>query len=318
MVPPRFIASLIGLLATVLLPPKAQAQDNEQCFDLATPSLAEALAARDGQLLAIQVRNPSPGASLAATTLAKEAERRGLKAELLAEPWKTNASEDEDRARAVKVSSDKNTQLVASVELLTGTDPAAARVVVWDRSGKRLASLVGWSTDASNCASDMPRAAGVANPESTQTGDSIWYGGEMALVDLASLGLLFLVPPAAGLVFAFGPPAFHYENQQYLRAGLSFTLRVGLPLAVTAVLIARTPRTGEEDIDPYLISGIEGALLGGLVAALIDDCLLAWKKTSAPAPISDVRSSHDTAMVRVGVTMMPYRQGGGLGLVGRF
>jgi hypothetical protein len=64
-----------------------------------------------------------------------------------------------------------------------------------------------------------------------------------------------------------------------------------------------------------------GLFVGMAVAAIIDDSLLAWKATKdpdSPLSCSSQRRSRKDPRISLGVGVLPYRTGAGLGMAGRF
>jgi hypothetical protein len=302
----RCLAVLASTGLAVLQAREAVA-DSGRCFDFVSPTLEKLLAPGKVQRLFIQVKDPSPEARRAAASLSGEAKRRGIAAVLSAEAWNANGKSEQDHA--VRLCKENRAQLVASVQFLTGTE--AARVEFWDQAGKSEGSLAGWMTEEVSCPPVLP---GPGEPVASSPPSYAWYGWEMLPVDAASFLLVIYVKDTPGVgaaTYATVPPAIHLANERIGRAAISFGLRL-----VPAALTAASPRCARSDEDGCGL--IVLALASGLLVSLVDDFVLAWKPSDTGTHTTDPQPPSKPPGLSVSVGLLPYRQGAGLGLAGRF
>ena len=300
---------VLALAGLAVLQTRQAVADSGRCFDFGSPTVERLLAPGRVQRLFIQVKNPVPEARLAAAALSGEAKRRGIEAVLSAEAWNTKGESEQDHA--LRLCKENSAQLVASVQFLTGTNPEAARAEFWDQAGQSVGSLVGWMTDGASC---PPSPIGSDRSAASSSRSYAWYGWEMLPADAVSFLLVIYVKDTPGVgaaTYATVPPAIHVANGQIGRAAISFGLRL-----VPAALAAASPRCARSDEDGCGL--IVLALASGLVVSLVDDFVLAWKPNDTGTHTTDPQPPSKPPELSVSVGLLPYRQGAGLGLAGRF
>jgi hypothetical protein len=252
------------------------------------------------------------------------------------------------RELAVDEARDKDAQLVAVVEVQPGASPKVATADVRDRTGQRLALLSAIAAKSSQCVEDGTAPVPVARdpferedvyspvseaePEERQgTADvspsegpgHIWYGWQVMLADAGTL-LLHYTPAGrfAWVTYVFAPLGVHAVNGQGTRAGLSFGLRLLVPLAAAGLgVLAVSAGICDKDGDRATCGGglVAGPFIAGMVlAALADSALIAWKVSEEASDHVDTGSARRASGLTVGVGMLPYRGGAGLGVAGRF
>jgi hypothetical protein len=133
---------------------------------------------------------------------------------------------------------------------IVGSSPAAPRWYGWQAL----------AIDAT--AALVPYVAYRVQPSSTLAGES----APVAAINVT-----------APIIFLAGGPIIHAAHHQYRRMGLSLALRVLLP--VIGGLIGQSHCA--EGCDTFL-SVTGGALVGGGIAALVDDVGLGWDQRLAP------------------------------------
>jgi hypothetical protein len=165
-----------------------------------------------------------------------------------------------------------------------------------------LASALAFALATSARADDRFATSGRADDRVTPETSSSWYGWQTLLSDAGATGLWVLaatlndakytsgslqtyqemsnVTLALGLAtYALGAPAVHLLHDQRQEAGVSFALRLGLPLAggLAGGLIANASCSpGQDDEVPCaIVGGVIGVLAGGATAMLIDAVVLA-------------------------------------------
>jgi len=301
---------LVALTALAVLQAREAVADSGRCFDFGSPTLEKLLAPGQVQRLFIQVKNPVPEARLAAAALSGEAKRRGIEAVVSAEAWNTNGESEQNHV--VRLCRENSAQLVASVQFLTGTNPESARVEFRDQAGQSVGFLVGWMTDGASC---PPSLTGSDGSAASSSPSYAWYGWEMLPADAVSFLLVIYVkdtPGAGAATYATVPPAIHVANRQIGRAAISFGLRL-----VPAALTAASPRCARPDAEDGC-NAIVLALVSALVVSLVDDFVLAWKPNDSGTRTTDPQPPSKPPGPSVSVGLLPYRQGAGLGLAGRF
>jgi len=306
----------LALAGLAVLQTRQAVAESGRCFDFSSPTLEKLLVPSQVQRLFLQVKNPVPEARLAAAALSGEAKRRGIEAVLSSEAWNTHGESEQDHA--VRLSKESGAQLVASVQFLTGTE--AARVEFWDQAGQSVGSLVAWMADGISC---PPALAGPAEPVASTAQHKTWYGWQLMIADVTSFALLFPTSGATAITYLVVPPLIHAAHGQGWRAGTSIGLRLGVPLV--AMLVAASASSGSctNDSDELCALGPAafGLLVGVIVAAAIDDAAVAWEVSDDPASRSDPAETRPPSKppgLSLSVGLLPYRQGAGLGLAGRF
>jgi hypothetical protein len=302
----------LGLAALAVVQVRTAVADSGRCFDFAVSTTDRLLVVNKVQRLVIQVENPGSEARQAAAALAGEAKKRGIEAVISIEPWpQAGVSADE---HAAKVCRDNSAQLVAGVRFLTGT--SAASVVFRDASGKNVESMFVWMTEGLSCPTDAPGLELVAPGNASSTS---WYGWQLMIADSGSLLLLFVPGPGpflSVLNYLATPAVIHGSNDQGMNAGIGVGLRLILPvlgaLMGSAEIGANCQRSDNELCGATPV--LTGLLIGTLVAMVIDDGLMAWKMT---APAKEPPATKAPG-VSFNVGLVPYRQGAGVGLAGRF
>ena len=289
--------------------------DSGRCFDFSSPTLEKLLVPSQVQHLFIQVKKPSFEARLAAAALSGEAKRRGIEAVLSSEAWNTYGESEQDHA--VRLCKENGAQLVAIVQFLTGANPEAARVEFRDPAGQSVGSLVAWMADEISC---RPALAGPVEPVASTPQHKTWYGWQLMIADAASFALLFPTSGATVTTYLVGPPLIHAAHGQGWKAGTSIGLRLGVPLL--AMLVATHASSCSNDSEGcWLGPAALGFLVGAIVAAAIDDVAFAWEVSDDPGSRTDPaepRPASKPPGLSVSAGLLPYRQGAGLGLAGRF
>ena len=310
----------MALAALAVLQTRQAMAESGRCFDFSSPTLEKLLVPSQAQRLFVQVKNPVPEARLAAAALSGEAKRRGIEAVLSPEAWNTHGESEQDHA--VRLCKENGAQLVASVQFLTGTNPEAARAEFWDQAGQSVGSLVGWMADGISC---PPALAGPVEPVASSPQHKTWYGWQLMIADAASFALLFSpVPGLAAGTYWVAPPLIHAAHGQGWKAGTSVGLRLGVPLVAMLVSLGASSGSCDSRDEPAECAagwlGV-GFLVGAIVAAAIDDVAFAWEVSDDPGSRTDpaeTRPASKPPGLSVSVGLLPYRQGAGLGLAGRF
>jgi hypothetical protein len=308
---------VFALTALALMQGREALADSGRCFDLALPTLEKLLVPGNVQRLFIQVKDPVSEARLAAATLSGEAKRRGIEAVLSADTWDANGESEQDHV--VRLCKENSAQLVARVQFLTGSEPGAARVEFWDQDGHSVGSLVGWMTDGISC---PPALADAASSATDSASLRTWYGWEMLPTDIGSL-VLSLVGQRWPLLVTYiaAPAAIHAANGRGGRAVLSVALRALVPLsiAITGAALGGACFEGESPNDHCRERFVTVPLFASaIVAAIVDDFLLAWKPDDTVAHATEPLPSSKPPGLSLGVGLLPVRQGAGFGLAGHF
>jgi len=334
----RFFPFLLGALA--LLCARGAEANEDLCFDFASPTLDSLLQSSSVQRLLVVVRNGEVDARLAAKGLSLAVRRRGVEVTIM-----RNSQALSPHDLAVEESTANQAQMVAVIEVLAGTDPKMATADFRDRAGQRLAVLSGVRSQSAQCqgagsvappqGSERERALATPPEESEEQDtpgdvppsegpDRTWYGWQLMLADTASVvAILSPVPSFAVPTYLLAPPLIHAANGQARGAWLSVGLRSGVPLAAAGLgLLATQLGACDKASDSCGGSLVLGALLVSMaVVAIVDDTLLAWKETKdpdSPSYAARLRPTDKDRGVSVGVGLLSYRQGAGLGLAGRF
>ena len=171
---------------------------------------------------------------------------------------------------------------------------------------------------------ETPRPYETSRPEKEVR--HTWYGWQLLLADLGSFLLLASPVPQASLVtYLAAPPALHAANGPNGKLGWSLALRVGLPVAGAGLgLLSVSGGTCDDSEEPSVcaLAMVVGSfLLGGIAAAIIDDSALAWKKTydtDDEVAVVGPSAPRRTAGLAIGAGPVPFRNGGGIGVAGRF
>jgi hypothetical protein len=340
----RWLLAAIASAFVIVHPAGVMAED-ECRYEFSSPTLEGLLQPRKVERLVIVMRNGRVDTRNAAKALSFEARKRGIQVVLMRVPQKSSP-----HSIAVEEARDKEAELVVLVQALPRAVQRAASADFRDPSGETVAVLAGVPTGSERCRDDGaalsregrdaaevaaigneqaelsggPSGAGGAMDRPSSEGPGhMWYGWQLVLVDAGSALLLFLPEPRFALVpYALGAPSVHALNGQGTRAGLSLGLRVLVP-AAAAGLGAIAARAGAcERGDGGGVCG--GALLGGAfllgmaLAAVVDDAVIAWKvKQDLEARFAG-RGARRFAGEDFAVGMIPYRQGAGIGVSGRF
>ena len=280
----------IGVLCVVVTSLVLQAQvvhAGGDCFDFATPAVERLLDKDHVQRMVILVRIPGQQAKQAAESLAHEAKKRGIEPiTISATQPPAAASTVEETARLCK---DNAAQLMATVQYVTSGRPPSATIELRDTVGQIVETTV-------SC-----------RPEQH------WYGWQLILADAIVFSALFASGgrtssfPAATFTapYLFVPPLLHAANGQWDRIPGTFVLRLVPFVAVFAVAEA-----GE---DPGHICLVFAALV-----SLYEDIVLAWKPATATTPPTETRPVVKSPGLSFNIGVLPYRQGAGIGLAGRF
>jgi len=333
----RYAWVLVLVLACV-----GRAEANEDlCFDFSSPTLDSLLQSSRVQRLPIVVRNSGMDARLAAKGLSLVVRRRGVEVMIM-----RNSQALSPHDLAVEETGANRAPLVAIIEVLAGGEPTIATADFRDGAGQRLAMLSGVRAQNAQClgGGSAPPPKGVAQehtppdeaedeaddsdtPESRparEGSERTWYGWQLVIADGASVAALFSpVPSFAVPTHLLAPPLVHAANGEGRGAWLSLGLRSGIPLAGLGLgFLSAHLGTCNEASDSCHGSWILGGLLVGMAAAaIIDDTLLAWKDTKdpdSPSYSAALRRPGKDPGVSVGVGVIPYRSGAGLGMAGRF
>jgi hypothetical protein len=124
-----------------------------------------------------------------------------------------------------------------------------------------------------------PEPVGAPLPTKTE-----WYGGTTLLVD--GIGILS-TPILVGFgVYAVGAPIVHVSKGEYVRAGASLALRIGLPtlLAVAGQHDCSNASGSEECGASEGIGALIRGIVGGLLAITIDAAALAYRQVPVKLP----------------------------------
>jgi hypothetical protein len=335
------------LMVVGLLQARHAVADGGDCYDFVSPTLDGLLQPGKVQRLVIVVRTTAVDARLAAKSLSLAARRRGVEVTIM-----RNSEFASPRDLAVEETEANQAQMAALIEVSTGGEPVTATAELRDPAGMKLAVLTGPRSAGVECqgagAANPPRGSSMSewekiertppaasgsplrdSPESQNSDEEpghTWYGWQLMLVDTGSLLLLFTPAPALALVSYFAaPPAIHAANDQGSRAWLSFVLRLGIPLAGAGLgLLAASGGSCDKQEEPALCGYalvVGGLAIGMFAAAIIDDTALAWKVSEdRQIRFTSGEPGHppETPTVSVGVGVLPYRHGAGLGLAGQF
>ena len=342
----RSLSLLLMLLG--LLQARRAGADGGDCFDFASPILDGLLQPDKVQRLVIVVRTSAVGALMAARSLSLAVERRGIEVTVI------RSSELKSPRDVAFVETRANqAQLAALIAVSTAGQPLTATAEFRDRDGIELAVQSGVRTEGTQCPepeianarrgmrqSDWesiertpPIGPGSRRPDASQSQAAdeepghTWYGWQLLLADTGSLFLLFgPLPPLAGITYLGLPPALHAANGQGRGAKWSIALRLGIPIAAAGLgLMAASGGSCDRQSDNQAFCGyaliVGGFVIGTFIAAIIDDTALAWKVKvdSGIRFVSDEpRPPRKPTAVSVGVGVLPYRNGAGLGMAGRF
>lgn len=319
-----------------------RAEANEDlCFDFASPTLDSLLQSSRVQRLPIVVRNSDVDARLAAKGLSLAVRRRGVEVTIM-----RNSRALSPHDLAVEESSANQAQMVAIIEVLAGGEPKLATADLRDRAGQRLAMLSGARAQNEQClgVGSAPPPKGLQReqtppeeaedevddrdtPEShpvREERERAWYGWQLMIADGASVvALVSPVPSFAVPTHLLAPPLIHAGNGEGRGAWLSVGLRSTIPLAgiglgFLSAHLGACDRASDSCHGSWILGGL---LVGMAVAAIVDDTLLAWKDTKdsdSPSYFSARRRSRKVPGFAVGVGVLPYRSGAGLGMAGRF
>jgi len=310
---------LCALTALSVLQSRVAIADSGRCFDLSSPTIENILNPSKVQRLLIQEKNPSPEAHLAAETLSAQAKERGIEVVFSARAWNSAGASEQDQA--ARVCKENSAQLVASVQFLTGTE--AARVEFRDPSGQSVGSSLGWLTDGGKCTKAL--FAPEESAASSSAGDT-WYGWQLLIADASAVALAYSrlgsskdVRGVAVLTYAVVPALIHGANGQPRRLGLSLLLRVVVPLSLGLTVAALSIACWEGKSDQETCNdGATAMLVSAGLAALVDDLFLAWKPALVVTQAIEQRPSSPAQGLSLSVGLLPYRQGAGLGMAGRF
>jgi hypothetical protein len=336
----RYFCMLVLVLAWM---GRAQASE-DLCFDFASPILDSLLQASRVQRLLIVVRNAEVDARWAAKGLSFVVRRRGIEVTIM-----RNSQALSPRDLAVEESQANQAQMVAIIEVLSGSDPKLATADFRDRTGVRLAMLSGVRAQSAQCrvadlasppkGGEEERALGTPSDESEEESDirdtpedrparqgpdRTWYGWQLMLADAASVGaLLSPVPSLAVPTYLLAPPLIHAANGEGRSAWLSIGLRSGIPLAGIGLgFLSAHLGACSKASDSCQGSRVLGGLFVGMaIAAIVDDALLTWKETKDPdnaTYAAALRRPGKDPGLSVGVGVLPYRAGAGLSLAGHF
>jgi hypothetical protein len=323
---------------------QAQAND-ESCFDFASPTLDSLFQTSSVQRVLIVVRTPEVDARLAAKGLSLAARRRGVEVIIM-----RNSQALSPRDLAVEECAANQAQLVAIVEVVAGSDPKMATADFRDRAGQKLAVLSGVRAQTAQCrgagaaaspqGSERDRALGASSAESRAEEEEedipeapgalpsgegpgrTWYGWQLMIADATSVvALLSPVPSFAVPTFLLAPPLIHAANGEGRSAWLSLGLRSGIPLTAAGLgfLVAHSGTCDKDGCGGSL--ALDAFFVGMAMAAIVDDAVLTWKAAKDPdspsysAALGRTRKDFGSS---VGVGLVPYRQGAGVGMAGRF
>ncbi len=129
------------------------------------------------------------------------------------------------------------------------------------RAGTTVAAVLPLAMSPAPAAADEPTVRGPAPavaPSSASSVDPAWYGWQTLIADTADIGLLLVAlktsdSSSTGAAVALGAvgfivpaPAIHLAHGQGARAGISFGLRLGLPLLLGG--IGRSPGRGRAGV----------------------------------------------------------------------
>ena len=330
----------VPLIVLTLLGARSAHADDDGCFDFASSTLGSLMQQSSVQRLLIMVRNSEVDARLAAKGLSLAVRRRGVEVTIM-----RNSRALSPHDLAVEEASANQVQMVAIIDVPEESEPETAVAEFRDRAGQKLATLSAPLAQRADCEAALAAAAQPAfarqdggpttrgsapstvREESSQDEGPghTWYGWQLLLADAGSLLLLYNPAPwiAVG-TYLMVPAAIHAANGQGMRAWLSFGLRLGMPFVGTGLgLLALHGGACENDGD-----GICGGamivgtfILGMVVAAIVDDAAVAWKVSEDPDSrfsSAEPRPPRRAAGVAVGVGVLPYRNGAGLGFAGCF
>jgi len=184
------------------------------------------------------------------------------------------------------------------------------------RAGIAVVAVMLLAVSPASAAADEPTVQGPAPavaPSSASSVDPAWYGWQTLIADTADIALLLVAlktsdSSSTGAAVALGAvgfivpaPAIHLAHGQSVRAGISFGLRLGLPLLLGGVGMitgqgscggSSPPAPGSFDLSGLqcLDEAVQGAVIGAAVgmgfAVLIDASALAWApRDHAPAAV---------------------------------
>jgi hypothetical protein len=167
-------------------------------------------------------------------------------------------------------------------------------------------------------ASELPAISDEEAPPAPASTERAWYGWQIMLSDLASVGAFTAgavswnspagsgAMLAAGLGYPFGGPAVHLAHGRPGAAGWSLLRRFVLPLggAFAGALIAGKDRGSDEEI-PASAAGAALGMLSGMGIAMAYDWVAAREDVSRPPPAawedaSDADASRWAPLVAVG------------------
>lgn len=341
----RYLSLLLTLLA--LFQAGRTRADGGACFDFASPTLDGLLQPSSVQRLVIATRISTVDTRLAARSLSLVARHRGIDPIIV-----RNSEMVSPRDLAFVETRANQAQLAAIITVSTGDEPLTATAELRDRDGNKLVLLTGVRSEDKQCQESEPTKAlqgrglsewesiertppiapGSRLPEAAESRSSdegpghTWYGWQLLLADTGSLLLLLNMPPLSAFTYLGAPPAIHAANGQGRRAWWSVGLRLGIPLAGAGLgLLAASGGSCDKQSDDQAMCGfgliVGGFVVGMFVAAIIDDTALAWKVTEDSHirfVSEEPRPARKSPAVSLGVGVLPYRGGAGLGMAGRF
>jgi hypothetical protein len=283
------------------------------CYDFVTPAFTESLDPAKVKRIFVAVEGSAASAREVVEDLAQQIRGRGITPVL--DPGGTGRGGDSAERAAKRICRERDTQLVATVRLLTGTTPAAT-VDFITPTGQVIGRVTAWRDSNPACGLVASTSGPAAVPAATKQS---WYGYQLMIADAVSLAAVLTWTPfsaAGALLYLVAPVAMHGSNGQGIMAAASLGLRLILPF-MGMLVVASVDSCTSDVCTGGMVAGLG---LGMLAAALVDDLGLAWKpvregeNTPTVEPVSPARDAY----VSLSATVIPYRGGAGLGLMGRF
>jgi hypothetical protein len=124
-----------------------------------------------------------------------------------------------------------------------------------------------------------------------------WYGWQNLSVDAGSIGFALGGAPVVGLIgYLVGSPIVHGVHHREGAVFGSVTMRIFFPIIGGVIASNRCPQEdGRGDPLSCTVATLEGVLLGGVTAIIVDDVALGFEEVPAPRKFSVIPS---TSLVR--------------------
>jgi hypothetical protein len=155
-------------------------------------------------------------------------------------------------------------------------------------------------------------------PPLTESWTSRWYGWQLLLADAVSASVLLVGGTRPFLLaYTLMPPLLHAANGQGGRVMGSIGMRL-LPLVVGVGVAVMSSACWEGKMEWETCTDPMPLFLATAVLVSLADAGLALKPAAAPPPPAGSRPAAKSPGPSLNIGVLPYRQGAGLGLSGRF